>query len=158
VTIRPLEPRDQAAASALIESGLRERFQPYIAAYNPDLERLAEAHLVFLVGELEGRVVTTGGLIVEDAQTARVRRMSVAADLRGRGFGARMLEALIEEARARGFRRAVLLTGEDWHSAIRLYERAGFTRTGTVTDASSGFVGASFALDLEPRELQALER
>ncbi len=149
--IRPLEPCDEPAAKALIEAGLRERFNPYIATYNPDLKAIGAAHLVFLVGELEGRVVATGGLTREADGSARVRRMGVAADQRGHGHGARLLEALLGEARARGFDRVVLVTGADWRSATRLYERAGFRALEAVTDAVSGFEGTLYALDLAPR-------
>lgn len=64
---------------------------------------------------------------LEGEKTVRVTRLSVAPNARGGVYGTAMLEMLLREARGRGFARAVLTTGEDWHSAIAMYERAGFS-------------------------------
>lgn len=57
-----------------------------------------------------------------------IKTMRVTAAARGRGVGRRLLEHLLEQARARGARRLSLETGvEDYFAAARrLYQRAGF--------------------------------
>lgn len=146
--VRRLEAGDAAAVRALIQAGLRERFDPYLEGYDPDLDDLWAHHLEFLVGELDGAIVATGGLKLEDARTVRVRRLSVAPAARGHGLGSVILGALLREARAQGFARAVLETGIDWHSAIALYERAGFERVASIYEAETGFHCLEFACDL----------
>ena len=146
--IRRLEDRDAVAVRELVQAGLRERFDPYLEGYDPDLNDLWADHLEFLVGVLDQQVVATGGLKLIDARTVRVRRLSVAPSARGRGYGSVMLEALLREARAQGFARAVLETGADWHSAIALYERAGFERVASSVELETGFHCLEFAYDL----------
>ena len=148
--IRRLEAEDATAARALIQAGLMERFKPYLEGYDPDLSDLLINHLEFLVGAIDGEIVATGGLKFEDARTVRVRRLSVAPTARGQGLGALMLDALLHAARARGFARAVLETGADWHSAIALYERAGFERVKSSVEVDTGFHRLEFARDLIP--------
>ena len=146
--VRRLEVEDTAAVRALIQAGLRERFNPYLEGYDPDLDDLWAHHLEFLVSVLDGATVATGGLKLEDEKTVRVRRLSVAPIARGRGLGSLILNALLLEARGRGFARAVLETGANWHSAIALYERAGFERVNSSVESETGFHCLEFACDL----------
>jgi ribosomal protein S18 acetylase RimI-like enzyme len=53
--------------------------------------------------------------------------IGVAADARGRGIGTLLLDALIADARTGGFP-ALSLSVEPDNPAVRLYERAGFSR------------------------------
>ena len=52
--------------------------------------------------------------------------MSVAAPLRRRGIGRRILSALCAEAKARGFRRVILETTQTWDAVIAFYQSFGF--------------------------------
>lgn len=54
----------------------------------------------------------------------------VRPECRGRGIGSRLLAYAIEQARADGLLRLTLLTDGDNARAQRLYERAGFRRSG----------------------------
>ena len=56
----------------------------------------------------------------------------VRPECRGRGLGARLLAHAIEQARAGGLLRLILLTDGDNLSAQRLYGRAGFARSGML--------------------------
>ncbi|MBC7909040.1 MAG: GNAT family N-acetyltransferase, partial [Pyrinomonadaceae bacterium] len=49
--------------------------------------------------------------------------------LRGKGFGKRTLERMIEEAKLRGFRRIYLETNSVLKEAIGLYKKFGFEPT-----------------------------
>ncbi|MGH3014047.1 MAG: GNAT family N-acetyltransferase [Gaiellaceae bacterium] len=55
--------------------------------------------------------------------------VGVVASERGRGAGTELVRALLAQARAEGFR-AISLSVEPDNPAVRLYERAGFTRIG----------------------------
>jgi hypothetical protein len=53
----------------------------------------------------------------------------VREDARGQGLGRALVERSLERARERGCSRVELDTNEDNHTAIRLYESFGFSRT-----------------------------
>lgn len=56
----------------------------------------------------------------------------VRPDRRGQGLGAKLLAYAIEQARADGLLRLILLTDADNVRAQSLYERAGFARSGML--------------------------
>lgn len=97
------------------------------------LEARDERHPV-LVADRAGAVVAWGSLNVFNPRAAydHVADFSiyVAREARGAGVGRRMLEALIDCARAIGYHKMVLAAFE-WNTAgMRLYESAGFRRVG----------------------------
>ncbi|HVS47162.1 MAG TPA: GNAT family N-acetyltransferase [Verrucomicrobiae bacterium] len=81
-------------------------------------------HAVVCQGE---RPVGTGRLYFVEPGVARIGRMAVAVEARGRGVGRAILEALMREARERGFRRAVLAAQTH---AQTFYNKAGFAVVG----------------------------
>jgi len=83
-------------------------------------------YLVALDGE---QVVGYAGLC-DYPDEAWVQTMAVAAAQQRRGLGARLLDALLEEAARRGQRVVSLEVRADNAPAQRLYARHGFTRTG----------------------------
>jgi L-amino acid N-acyltransferase YncA len=110
----------------------------------PDLEELRRRHAavlalgsVWLVAELDGEV-----LGYAYAGTYRPRpayrhtlesTVYVARAARGRGLGRMLLERLIAEAAARGFRQMVAIIGDSANVAsIELHRRCGFRHVGTL--------------------------
>ncbi len=75
----------------------------------------------FRVAEVDGRVVGCGALHVMWEDLAEIRTLAVADDQLGTGLGGRILEELVEDARALGVRRLFCLTFE-----TRFFERHGF--------------------------------
>jgi predicted GNAT family N-acyltransferase len=75
----------------------------------------------------EGSVVAAGRFYRKDPQTAQIGRMAVAASYRGHGIGRVLLDALLAEARARGYARASL--NAQTHAA-EFYRKAGFVPYG----------------------------
>lgn len=61
-----------------------------------------------------------------DEDTAELKRMYVDPQVRGRGIGRALLEALEREARALGVTTVVLETGTRLAPAIKMYEAAGY--------------------------------
>jgi predicted GNAT family N-acyltransferase len=84
-----------------------------------------------IIATLDGVAVGTGRLLMLDESTARIGRMAVLPGYRGRGIGGAILSALIERARLRGGRRAVL--AGQMH-AIPFYARHGFEAYGDEFD------------------------
>jgi predicted GNAT family N-acyltransferase len=77
-------------------------------------DRLAFHALAFL----DGVAVGTGRMVFHGADEVKIGRMAVCSDLRGSGIGREILLFLTNEARARGFKKAVLhaqLTAEGFY-------------------------------------------
>lgn len=72
--------------------------------------------------------VGCGGLRALDSSHGEIKRMYVIPERRGTGISVAILRALEDEARARGWDRVVLETGDRQPDAMRLYEREGYTR------------------------------
>ena len=78
-----------------------------------------------------GRALGTGRMLEHVPGVAKIGRMAVVASFRHGGVGRAVLEALLDAARARGDREAVL---HAQITAAPFYERAGFARRGPVFD------------------------
>ena len=78
-----------------------------------------------------GRALATGRMLEHVPGTAKIGRMAVVAESRHSGVGRAVLDALLDAARARGDREAML---HAQISAASFYERAGFARRGPVFD------------------------
>jgi len=81
-------------------------------------------HALIRVG---AQTVATGRYYRVEGATAQVGRMAVLAEYRGRRLGRRLLDALVDDARRRGFSR-VALNAQD--HAVAFYAKAGFTPFG----------------------------
>jgi putative acetyltransferase len=145
-TVRSFQPEDQPAAKALILEGLREHWGTIDPAKNPDLDDIASSFAggSFRVAERGGRIVGTGALVRRSADTAEIRRMSVARSLRRRGVGGAILRQLITDAQAAGYRNVVLETTSSWKDAEAFYLRHGFR----ITHYQDG--DTYFLLELNP--------
>ena len=144
ISLTPFHPSDQPAVKALILAGLVEHWGALDSAKNPDLDDIAASYkdAYFLVAKMDGEVVGCGALVPHDAYTAEIVRMSVAARLRRQGLGRRILQALIDRARAQGFKHVILETTETWSGVITFYQEFGFR----ITHHKDG--DAWFVLDL----------
>lgn len=104
---------------ALDASGLREAGVTLWSAWDDD-------------GDGDGALLGLGALKRLDAGHGELKSMRTHPAQLRRGVGARMLDHLIAEARARGYRRLSLETGcnAPYAAARALYERAGFVECG----------------------------
>jgi GNAT superfamily N-acetyltransferase len=82
----------------------------------------------FVVARLNGEPVGCGALRPMDAEAAEVKRMFVAAEVRGQGIGKAILTELERLAGEFGYRVLRLETAGRQPEAIALYERYGFQR------------------------------
>jgi [ribosomal protein S18]-alanine N-acetyltransferase len=122
VTLRPLRWWDVEAAAAL------ERRLFGGAAWSAETfwSELAQPSRWYVVAEgLDGALAGYAGLMVTGAE-ADVQTMAVASSAQGRGVGARLLAAVVEEAVARGATSLLLEVRADNAPAIGLYRRFGF--------------------------------
>jgi predicted GNAT family N-acyltransferase len=88
-----------------------------------------DAHAFHALAILDGVAVGCGRMVEHGAGEVKIGRMAVLLDKRKTGVGAQILRFLIDQARARGFRKAILhaqLTAEGF------YLKEGFTPVGGV--------------------------
>ena len=103
------------------------------AAYPPEqqhglpLDAIFAPHIRFFLARLNGTAIGCGGVALF-ADFAEVKRMYVREAARGRGAAQALLGQLEVETRGAGLSVLRLETGDKQKAAIRLYERAGFTR------------------------------
>lgn len=76
-----------------------------------------------------GNLLGTIGLYPLDADTIELRKMYFDKKLRGRGFGKKMLERMIEKSRELGYKKIYLETATVLKEAAHLYEKYGFKPT-----------------------------
>ena len=150
IHIRPFRPADQGQTRKLILAGLKDHWGTLDPAFNHDLKDITKnyANAVFLVAEdsKAQRIVGSGALVPRGEGVAEVVRMSVAKSLRRVGLGTRILQTLIDHARALGLRQVILETTETWMEVIAFYQRFGFR----ITLHKDGDV--YFAFDLAPSD------
>jgi putative acetyltransferase len=99
------------------------------------VEELLSAQVCFLVARQQGRPVGCGAFLRRpgEATTAgqaygEIKRMMVQPAARGAGVGAALLARLEQQLADAGLELALLETGAAQVEAVRLYERAGYTR------------------------------
>jgi predicted GNAT family N-acyltransferase len=84
-----------------------------------EIELDEDDHLAFhALAFLDGVAVGTGRMVFHGDEEVKIGRMAVRLDLRGSGIGREILLFLMNEARARGFKKAVLhaqLTAEGFY-------------------------------------------
>lgn len=128
--IRPFSSKDQREARLLILSGLGDHFGTIDESLNPDLDDITAHYLTpghaFVIADLSGVVVGTGGLIREAEGTGRLVRMSVKREYRRLGIGRKLVEHLLHLASQQKLGRILVETNRDWVDAIRLYQSHGF--------------------------------
>jgi GNAT superfamily N-acetyltransferase len=91
-----------------------------------------------LVAEVGGEVAGTAGGIASDRNSAALISMWVAPHARGRGVGARLVNAVVDWAKREGYDSVFLWVTGGNAVAERLYERCGFVRTGQVQPVHPG--------------------
>ena len=130
--IRRYEPEDNGAIRRLHEFALRKA-GAYIEEegwYDEDLDDIESFYLEnggeFLVGTIEDEVVAMGALRKTGPGRAEVKRMRVAPDFQGRGFGKEMLAALERRAAELGYTTLHLDTAVQQRVARNLYETNGY--------------------------------
>ncbi|MPY50219.1 GNAT family N-acetyltransferase [Streptomyces acidicola] len=128
----------EITAQAYLGDGLLDygESDPYLPELRDVAKRAAAAEVLVAVedGRLLGGVtfVPAGGPMADIARSgeAEIRTLAVATEARGRGIGESLVRICVDHARATpGCVGVVLSTQRSMHTAHRIYERLGFTRT-----------------------------
>jgi putative acetyltransferase len=101
-----------------------------------DLDGLLDPAVTFFSARREGALVSIGALKHLDDEHAELKSMHTAAEARGQGAGAAMLDHLLAVARASGYERVSLETGtmDAFAPARAMYESAGFETCAPFAD------------------------
>ena len=110
-------------------------------------ERLRESDVTFYAVRAGDELAAVGALKALEGDLGELKSMRAAPAFRGKGAGRALLEHLIAEARARGYRWLGLETGRthEFADARRLYESSGFREC----DAFNGYTSDDFSLCME---------
>lgn len=144
--IRPVSAVHRRAVASLIRTVMPEfgAKGPGFAILDPEVDDMFGAYrgrksMYFVVtrpsarGESGSEVVAGGGGFAalsgsDDAGVCELRKMYFLPELRGLGFGRKLLGICIESAKKAGYSRMYLETLETMHRARALYEQNGFRR------------------------------
>ena len=136
VSIRPIEPRDDAAMAAIIRTVMPEfgADGPGFAIHDAEVGAMHAAYArprcAYFVVERAGVVIGGGGIApLENGEpdVCELRKMYFLPAARGIGAGSAMMQRCLEAARAAGFRRCYIETLTGMDAAQALYRRSGFS-------------------------------
>ncbi len=137
VTVDPSSPE----ALALTRQMSEELSLLYDGAFDGSFGFQPEDALVprsaFVIGRNDGRAVACGAILPLEDGVAEIKRMFVAPEWRGRGYAAAVLAKLEQLARDNHYTVIRLETGDRQPHAIRLYERAGYSRISISNDGGA---------------------
>jgi GNAT superfamily N-acetyltransferase len=88
----------------------------------------ADERVVQLVAEVDGEPIGSAILTPYGDGEIKLSKLFLKQEFRGLGLGRELLERTEAEASERGYRRIFLRTRDRYAEAVRLYERAGWTR------------------------------
>lgn len=130
--LRPATNADREAIEALIFGILRDYgLEPSPETTDADLADIA-AHYSGNRGSFDvmenddGRIIGTVAVHRTGDDLCELRKMYLAKELRGQGWGKRLLDHAIESGRKLGYRTMWLETADFLKESHRLYERYGF--------------------------------
>ena len=139
IVIRPFEPRDAEAVSALIRRTMRESnsrdyplelLQPLIDYFSPEKVRRLSQERVCLVAEANEQLIGTAAL-----DGAELATFFVLPEYQGQGIGTRLLAAIEEQARMQGI---TYITVDSSLTGVAFYARMGYLRTGVDREGTAG--------------------
>lgn len=141
VRIEP-EPAGSADAKACLEVYYREIAGRFETGFDPanglptNVEDMSPPRGVFVMARLDGRPVGCGALLIEPGGIGHIRRMWVAAEMRGLGLGRRLLATLEVQARGLGLDILRLETNRALNEAQALYRTGGYQEVAPFNDES----------------------
>ena len=134
MNIRNFKKEDQSVAQEIILKGLKEYWNFIDNTLNPDVYDIEKAYLqdgcIFVVAELDGRIVGTGGLKkTDEVAMVQMCRVSVDADHRRQGIAKGIIANLLDHARETGYKKVLVETTKTWTAPRTLYNKLGFIET-----------------------------
>ena len=114
-------------------------FSPCFQGFGAEVAGLPGAYAppggALVMALIDGQAAGCAALRRFDAERAEAKRLFVRSQFRGQGVGRALLDWVIAEARALGYREMVGDTVPQMAVALAMYDRAGFERTGPYAEA-----------------------
>lgn len=135
--IRPIEPKDDDVLCQIIKTVMPEfgASGPGYAIHDPEVLQMSVTYSLpsqrYFVIEIAGKVLGGGGfapLTGGQKQICEIRKMYFLPELRGQGWGRKLLVYLLAQAKSSGFTQCYLETLENMTTAKLLYESLGFKK------------------------------
>jgi putative acetyltransferase len=132
--IRDYRPEDQPGVVAVIRAVYDDyNYIMDFETFDRDLADIPSTYQdsggAFWVLDARGRIAGTVGVVPEDAEKCELRRLYLGRVYRGKGWGRRLVQRVIQWADSNGFRRIVLWSDVLFEPAHHLYVKSGFRAT-----------------------------
>jgi len=151
LTIREFQSGDETSFRKLNEEWITRYFRiepkDEEALLDPQSSILAAGGRIFFAVS-EGERVGCCALLARGADEFEVAKMAVAPAHQGSGVGRKLLEAVVDAARAAGTRRLYLETNRVLAPAIRLYQSIGFQHIPPSRVVPSPYARADIYMEL----------
>lgn len=134
VTVLPGDPRDPQATALLHQSHalMQALFDPEDNHYL-EIDALCVPSIRFFVAR-DGNETLGCAALANKGDYGEIKSMFVAPEARGRGIAHKLMQRLIDEARAQGLPQIKLETGDKLVEAVALYRAHGFKTCGPFGD------------------------
>ncbi|HEX2845592.1 MAG TPA: GNAT family N-acetyltransferase [Chitinophagaceae bacterium] len=151
ITIRPIQPSDNAALAVIIRSALKEfgANHPGTVYYDATTDALYELFREqgsgYFVAQIDGRIVGGGGIFPTEGLpegTCELVKMYLSPEARGTGLGKKLIETSLAFAKETGYRNVYLETMPELKQALKVYARFGFDYL-SAPMGNSGHTGCS---------------
>jgi putative acetyltransferase len=135
MTIRPIEPADNAALAKIIRSSLLEfgANKPGTVFFDPTTDALAELFrqkgAAYFVATENGKILGGAGVYPTPGlpeYCCELVKMYLCANARGKGLGGKLIAHSLETAASLGYRQVYLETMPELRKAVSVYEKFGF--------------------------------
>lgn len=136
ITIRLIEPKDNAALAGIIKSALTEfgANKPGTVYFDDSTDHLFElfeaGNGTYHVALIEDKVVGGAGIFKTkglDEDTCELVKMYLAPEGRGKGLGKLLIQQCLDAAKNAGYKKVYLETMPELIVAVPMYEKFGFT-------------------------------
>lgn len=135
--VRPINKTDNPHVAKIIRTVMPEfgASGKGFAIHDNEVDDMVAAYTqsrsAYFVCEVDGKIVGGGGiapLLNGDPGTCELKKMYFLPEGRGKGLGAKVLDACVEAARSIGFTTCYLETFNTMKDAMVLYEKKGFKK------------------------------
>lgn len=135
ITIRDIEPRDNAELAQIIRASLAEfgANKPGTVYFDPTTDNLyllfREQGSHYYVAESGSTLLGGAGIFPSPGLpdgTCELVKMYLRPEARGKGLGRMLIDKCLETAREKGYKRVYLETMPELAKAVKTYERFGF--------------------------------
>ncbi len=137
ITIRPIQPTDNAAMANIIRRSLEEfgANRPGTVYFDDSTDHLYELfqstpNSAYFIAENEGILLGGAGIFPTEGlpdDTCELVKMYLSPTSRGLGLGRRMIDHCLQTAAATGYKSVYLETMPELKKAVSVYEKFGFS-------------------------------